>query len=509
VIPAASEQQIQWTGAVGTSFNVYASYDNKLTWNLLNKAGKLTANSFDWTVPALIKSAPQCFIKVVGYNDAETKVEAAKSNVFAIDVLNMTHPAGAADGLLAGQIGTLTWNVGTGAPYDTTTLSYSVDGGLTWLPIATLTGTNGPGSHSYAWTVPQRPAETNCVIKLTLTHAGTVVAKGKSAVFPIEVTPKTASDASGRYIMGSISVDNMNTSPVPVTALDDVQMNGAGLLNYTTIASSDGSNDAETNIPYTVSGSGLLSVGGEGGPHGILSTDNRVALLADTKLDGDLGMAMLVKAPASPGLSLFSGAYMGGSIGVNGIILFEITSDGAGNFTTHCIAPPGACFPDSSGTYSLNPDGTFTLLGSMRGVINEDGTVFTGADTSVNSFSFVVGMKKPLGPVSNGVLAGKFVGVQIGVDTSPYTSVMKLNFDGLTDGGGKGSLSFAELYSNSSTLDSGTGKYIVLPDGTLSAGPTGTKLKGVVLENGQGFFLMDTDPSDNDISMIIGLKTAK
>ena len=86
---------------------------------------------------------------------------------------------------------------------------------------------------------------------------------------------------------------------------------------------------------------------------------------------------------------------------------------------------------------------------------------------------------------------------------------MKLNFDGLTDGGGKGSLSFAELYSNSSTLDSGTGKYIVLPDGTLSAGPTGTKLKGVVLENGQGFFLMDTDPSDNDISMIIGLKTAK
>ncbi|HEX2770775.1 MAG TPA: hypothetical protein VHN12_15985, partial [Geobacteraceae bacterium] len=116
IIPAGSDYSLQWTATTATKFNLYASYNNGLTWGkALNNIEKVVGTSFDWSVPMPTKNMTKCKIKVIGYNDAGKKVETGISAAFTINVLNVLYPNGPADNLEAGHIKTVTWETPTPA----------------------------------------------------------------------------------------------------------------------------------------------------------------------------------------------------------------------------------------------------------------------------------------------------------------------------------------------------------------------------------------------------------
>jgi len=110
-------------------------------------------------------------------------------------------------------------------------------------------------------------------------------------------------------------------------------------------------------------------------------------------------------------------------------------------------------------------------------------------------------MKKSSG-LSDATLAGKFYGASIGVTPSGvYTSFHKFSLNGA------GSFVITDLFDSNVGLENHSGTYTINSDGTFDTG----EHKGMALESGQGFFVVDTNASDskNEVSISVGLKATK
>jgi hypothetical protein len=197
VISAGSTYAIKWEGPSDLAYITLSySTDNKQTWTRIvsKKYYPGPSNLFMWKVPKPFKNKGNCFIEILGYSWCDfgegcNGIGQDRSDApFRIEVVKVTSPDGG-ESLTSGQNYTITWDTNTTKkPVAKVRLKYSLNGGSTWKPIATITG--NPGNHS--WTVPSvTTTKTNCMIKVVLLDAsGMEIGKDLSdGLFTIQPGP--------------------------------------------------------------------------------------------------------------------------------------------------------------------------------------------------------------------------------------------------------------------------------------------------------------------------------
>ena len=113
IVPAGSGYLIGWDAIPGaTAYDVFVSYNNKVTWEKINGATKVGDITYNWSVKVLMKTGTSCFVRVVGFNGANTKVGSVVSSVFTVGVLNISAP-GLGEIIDAGSLYEITWNTTT------------------------------------------------------------------------------------------------------------------------------------------------------------------------------------------------------------------------------------------------------------------------------------------------------------------------------------------------------------------------------------------------------------
>ena len=153
---AGSTQNINWVSAnTSIRFYVYYSLNNGTNWNSLSSY--TYSQNINWSIPNTPTTA--CQIKVVDYDNSCIK-DISNANFSIIPgVPQLTSPNGG-ESLYYGSAYNINW---TSEYFYTSyvSLSYSVDSGATWLPIAWVTSNNG----SYTWNVPNSFSN-KCLIKV-------------------------------------------------------------------------------------------------------------------------------------------------------------------------------------------------------------------------------------------------------------------------------------------------------------------------------------------------------
>ena len=154
---AGSSQTISWVAAPGsTRFSVLFSINNGSTWNTITSSTYSTSQV--WTIPNT--PASNCLIRVRDFNN--TCIEDYSDDAFSITpgTPKLLVPNGGQTWYYASNYN-ITW---TNEYFNGNfvSLSYSVDNGLSWLPITSATNNTG----SYSWNVPANYSST-CLVKVS------------------------------------------------------------------------------------------------------------------------------------------------------------------------------------------------------------------------------------------------------------------------------------------------------------------------------------------------------
>jgi hypothetical protein len=167
VLSSGSPTTVTWTAPpTMTKFKLFYSLDGGSTW-VAKPTTYVTGNNWSWT-PRAGWNKNNCRFMVKGFNAANTLVGADRSDgPFAIEVLKVTAPNGG-ETCISGQVCPIAWtHNATIAPPVTAQLSLSRDGGTTWSPIATVSGTKT----TYDWKPTVLTSRTACRVRVTLLDA--------------------------------------------------------------------------------------------------------------------------------------------------------------------------------------------------------------------------------------------------------------------------------------------------------------------------------------------------
>jgi hypothetical protein len=177
ILPSGSNYTIRWEAPPeAVKFKLKLSVDNGLTWAPITTDFVSGIEHF-WTVPKPWGNKRKCFIKVVGYNASNTKLGIdASDESFAIEVVKLESPNGGVGVTYPSGVPlTITWTTNaTKKSVAKVKLYYTKNGGLTWLPIATLKDSVSitPGLHSYNdWIPTVGEDKNNCKVKVVLMDA--------------------------------------------------------------------------------------------------------------------------------------------------------------------------------------------------------------------------------------------------------------------------------------------------------------------------------------------------
>jgi C1A family cysteine protease len=146
------------------AFNLFYSLNNGVSWNPL--ATDVTGSTYDWPVPVLPSNKGTCRVKIQEINGSGSKVGEDKSaGPFTIEVVGLTSPNGG-ELVPSGGSWEIIWTTNTPkSPVTSVKLYYTLDNGVTWKLIDTLTDNTG----SYWWPVPVVAKDkTGCKVKVIL-----------------------------------------------------------------------------------------------------------------------------------------------------------------------------------------------------------------------------------------------------------------------------------------------------------------------------------------------------
>ncbi|MBI5632218.1 MAG: DUF1566 domain-containing protein [Nitrospirae bacterium] len=173
-IATGSTYQITWGApSEATKFTLQYSINNGIAWKII--ANNVTGNSFNWTVPAQTANKTGCLIQITGYNVVNSFVGVDQSNaVFRMEVIKLNSPNGG-ESWNSGTVHPITWTTGASIkPIAKVNLYYKIDA-TGYKLITSFTGTN-PGT--YNWTVPTVTAnKLASKVKVELQYTG-ITAKG-------------------------------------------------------------------------------------------------------------------------------------------------------------------------------------------------------------------------------------------------------------------------------------------------------------------------------------------
>jgi len=145
-------------------YDLYYSLNGGDTWNLIEQY--VTGTNYLWNVPILPSNKPKCLIGIADFYSNKWMSEDISNARFSIEVVGLTSPNGG-ESVPSGGSWEITWTTnGTKNDVASVKLYYTMDNGLTWKPIITLTENTG----SYSWqTVPTVARDkTKCRVKVVL-----------------------------------------------------------------------------------------------------------------------------------------------------------------------------------------------------------------------------------------------------------------------------------------------------------------------------------------------------
>jgi hypothetical protein len=235
-----------WTGGFSNAVIDY-SYDNQRTWVTIASSTQ-NDGEYEWTVPNT--PSESCFVRI---RNQENLNVVAISNRFVIEPqkIFVTSPV-KQDSLYAGNKYYITWD-NTGA-FSNVNLEYSIDGGVTWISIAT----NVSNNQSYEWTIPHTPSNTAMVRVINAANTRCFGVSDTFVILPqkIEVTSPTS---NSQWIVGRkyyITWKNMGTFNNA-----KIEYSYDGGANWSTVASGiSNTRYYQWEIPNTPSNNCLVKV---------------------------------------------------------------------------------------------------------------------------------------------------------------------------------------------------------------------------------------------------------
>ncbi|MBI5097882.1 MAG: S8 family serine peptidase [Nitrospirae bacterium] len=159
IIPSGSTYAITWGAPPNVvKFKLKYSLNNGVKWTAI--PGYIYGYSYDWTVPVPVKNQKACKIKIIGYKEGATVSSGADVNnlLYTIETVSITAPNGG-EPLTSSVPYTIGWKINgmkQGASIARIDLSYSKDGGVTWIPIKTIEENfSQNAAYEYLWdTIP-------------------------------------------------------------------------------------------------------------------------------------------------------------------------------------------------------------------------------------------------------------------------------------------------------------------------------------------------------------------
>ena len=169
IIPSGSTQTIQWEPPPqAVKFRLLHSMDDGLTWKLIHPdKNYVSGTSYNWTVPIPSANKKKCLLKVTGFNSNGLQIVADSSDMpFTIEVVKVTSPQGEKV-LTSGSTSPVQWQTHrTKNPVERVSLTYTMDGGVTWKSISPPLMGN---PETYDWKIPPvANRKTKCKVKVTL-----------------------------------------------------------------------------------------------------------------------------------------------------------------------------------------------------------------------------------------------------------------------------------------------------------------------------------------------------
>jgi len=166
-------ENITWTtvGSVTNSLKIEYSKDSFVTSTEI-AANVPNTGTFSWTVPNDVSATVKIKVTDNGRLQVWDKSD-ANFTILPTPVITITAPV-LADSWRVGTAHDITWTDNGGRVSNNLTLQYSIDGGTTWLPIATGEVNDG----LYSWTVPDNVSATAQVKIFDATRPATVALSG-------------------------------------------------------------------------------------------------------------------------------------------------------------------------------------------------------------------------------------------------------------------------------------------------------------------------------------------
>ena len=221
-------------------------------------------------------------------------------------------------------------------------------------------------------------------------------------------------------------------------------------------------------------------------------------LYDDNPASGGKGLTRMLVSNSN---ALLNGNYVVNQFGDDGTIWtsrLRVNFDGVGNLTSSTLSSSNGAIETFDSPYSVNVDGIITTPNGVDGVVSSDGQVFTLTDTNSidGSVHIMIGIKESTS-LSNGDLSGEYFSNQIGQDTEIWTSQAVDDYDGID--------SFISTVTASSkgAVAPSTGNYSVTSNGELALSNGDN---GIASSNGNIYSISDTQPSDSDLYIKIGVK---